>query len=150
MEVIDYPNYKIYPDGKVWSQRNNKFLAPAINEKGYYVYNLCNEGQRKIFKIHKLVAIHYIPNPDNLNEVDHIDRDKANNNVENLRWVTRRENNHNKFNNNEHINIQLRIHGTYRVQIKHQKKFIYDKSFKILEEAIIARDAFYAKNPEIK
>lgn len=150
MEIIDYPNYKIYPDGKVWSQQNNKFLTPVINEYGYYLYCLCNKDRRKNFKIHKLVAIHYVPNPDNLNQVDHIDRDKTNNNVENLRWVTYRENNHNKINNNEHINIEFKIYGTYRVQIKYQKKCIYNKTFKTLEEAIIARDAFYAKNPEIK
>ena len=150
MQVIDFPKYKIYPDGKVWSQQNNKFLTPVINDKGYYIYILCNEGRRKIFTIHKLVAIHHVPNPDNLNQVDHIDRDKTNNSVENLRWVTHRENNHNKFNNNEHINIELRSYGTYRVRIKYQQKTIYNKTFKILQEAIIARDAFYAKNPELK
>ena len=150
MQVIDFPKYKIYPDGKVWSQTYNKFLTPVINEKGYYRYQLYKENNKRYFSSHKLVAIHYIPNPDNLNEVDHIDRDKANNNIENLKWVTRRENNHNKINNNEHINIQVRIYGTYRVQIRYQNKHIYNKTFKTLQEAIEARDTFYAKNPEIK
>ena len=150
MEIIDYPNYKIYPDGKVWSQQNNKFLAQIPNGKGYYYYLLYNENNKRSFCSHKLVATYYIPNPDNLNHVDHIDRNRTNNNVENLRWVTQRENNHNKINNNEHINIELRIHGTYKVRIRYQQKIVYSKTFKTLEEAIIARDAFYAKNPEIK
>ena len=70
MEVIGYPDYLIYPDGRVWSKKkcrgiNGRFLKPTSQGKGYLRYDLCLNGIRKPLKIHRLVAIHYIPNPEN-------------------------------------------------------------------------------------
>ena len=53
-------------------------------------------GKRKGELIHRLVALHFVDNPNNYTEVDHLDRDKENNNAENLRWCTRSDNNSNK------------------------------------------------------
>ena len=60
--------------------------------KPYYQYCLCDEGVNVNVKIHRLVAEHFIPNPLNKPEVNHIDGDKSNNKVENLEWVTHQEN----------------------------------------------------------
>jgi len=94
MEVKDFPNYLIYPDGRVWSknERSNGFLKQQINNQ-YFVVNLHKEGKIKQKRIHRLIAEHYIPNPDNNPFVDHKNRDKKDNRIENLRWVTTRENN---------------------------------------------------------
>ena len=51
---------------------------------------------QQILYVHRLVAETFIPNPENKNQVDHIDRDPSNNNIENLRWVTRQENQNNR------------------------------------------------------
>ena len=96
MEVQGYPNYLIYEDGKIFSKYKNNFIKPHINSEGYYHKNLYKNNNRKNHSIHRLIAIHYIPNPENKREVDHINRDRSDNRIENLRWVTHSENMQNK------------------------------------------------------
>ena len=150
MEVVNYANYTINPDGTVYSKNYKRCIKPFLNDKGYLRCELCNEGNTRKILIHRLVAEHFIPNPNNYTQVDHINHIRTDNNVSNLRWVTRRQNQHNRVNNVENINIHLRRNGTYRVEIKYQNKKIFDKTFDKLEDAILARDNFYVNNPEIK
>lgn len=84
--------YGITSCGKVWSYRNEKFLTPRANWCGYLYVNLSKNGKYKSYKIHRLVAEAYIPNPDNMSEVDHIDSDKTHNYLNNLQWITHRDN----------------------------------------------------------
>ena len=84
--------YGITSCGKVWSYKNECFLKPISNKKGYMRVNLCKDGKVKSYKIHRLVAEAYIPNPDNLPQVDHIDENKTHNYVNNLQWITNRNN----------------------------------------------------------
>ena len=84
--------YAITPEGEVWSYRNECFLKPRANNKGYLIVGLCKDGQSKMYRVHRLVAEAYIPNPDNLPQVDHIDNDKTHNYVNNLQWITNRDN----------------------------------------------------------
>ncbi len=94
MEIKGYPNYLIFPEGYVVNSKGNK-LKPG-KRNGYAGISLYNKGKGTTFNIHRLVAEHYIPNPENKPQVDHINRNKCNNDVTNLRWVTHSENNHNK------------------------------------------------------
>lgn len=71
--------------------RQGRMLVPHDNGHGYYCY-LINGKHRYI---HRLVASAFIPNPENKEQVDHIDGNKSNNHVDNLRWATRSENLHN-------------------------------------------------------
>ena len=97
MEVKDFPNYLIYPDGRVFSKnpRSNGFMKSHLSHsgRGYFYVTLYKDGKGKIKKIHRLIAEHYIPNPDNKPIVDHKNRDKTDNRIENLRWATSSENN---------------------------------------------------------
>ena len=100
MEVEGYENYMIYKDGRVWSKPKpsggNKFLKPNPDGCGYLHVRLHKDGKRKMMKIHRLIALHYIPNPENKPEIDHIDNNRQNNDISNLRWVSHGENQINK------------------------------------------------------
>ena len=86
--------YAITSCGKVWSYRRNRFLKARDKGDGYVKVTLTDRnGKAQDRSIHRLVAEMYIPNPDNLPEVNHKNEDKAKNNVQNLEWCTRQYNN---------------------------------------------------------
>lgn len=75
-----------------------RIVRHSINSRGYCNVVICKDGKTKTFALHRLVAESFVDNPLELPEVDHIDRNKANNRVCNLRWATRAENNINRRN----------------------------------------------------
>ena len=91
--IIGYENlYKINNYGEVLSLRSNKILKPNNNGIGYFIVQLCKNGERKNYLIHRLVAEHFLDNPNNLPEVNHKDEDKSNNFVNNLEWCKHKYN----------------------------------------------------------
>lgn len=85
-------NYLIDEDGKIYSTKGKgKYLNPSVNAGGYYVVSIYVDGVKKQYKVHDLVAETFIPNPDNKKYVHHIDKNKLNNSVSNLMWVTKEE-----------------------------------------------------------
>lgn len=85
--------YLISKEGDVWSKRYNRFLKPAKTKDGYLQLVLCpGNGKQYSIKIHRLVAMTYIDNPENKKEVNHLDYNKVNNFFENLEWVNHEEN----------------------------------------------------------
>ena len=105
-DLKGYENlYKINRKGQIFSKYFNKIMAPQIGQDVYYHVLLSKppiivDGKvvhsRHKGRIHRLLALQYIPNPDNKPEVDHIDRNKENNSLSNLRWASRIENRHNR------------------------------------------------------
>ena len=86
-DIVGYEGeYAITGDGRVWSYKRKKFLKPMLTMDGYHRVSLCKEGKGKNYLIHRLVAEAYIPNPDNLPQVNHKDENKQNNCVSNLEW----------------------------------------------------------------
>jgi len=92
--IAEAPDYYISNHGRVLSVKSGKpvFLKIGTNITGYQHYTLTIDGKRKSFRAHRLVAQYFIPNPDNLPEVDHMDKNRGNNRVTNLRWVTTKQN----------------------------------------------------------
>jgi hypothetical protein len=84
--------YAITPEGQVYSYRSNQYLRPEITRLGYIRYGLYKDGKRKKLLAHRLVAEAYIPNPDNLPEVSHLDETRSNNHMSNLAWSSHKEN----------------------------------------------------------
>ena len=92
--------YFINKKGDLYSVCYNKIMKPQISDDEYLKIMLRNElKENKKCSIHRLLAIQYLENPDNKEEVDHIDRNKMNNDLSNLRWVSRTENQNNKSSN---------------------------------------------------
>jgi hypothetical protein len=86
--------YMINKKGEIWSCWYNKIMKPQI-EDGYFGINLRKDSKKHKGRIHRLLAIQYISNPDNFEVIDHIDRNRQNNNLENLRWCSRQTNSNN-------------------------------------------------------
>lgn len=72
--------------GRIWSHKSQKFLKPTSNGAGYLVVNLSKEGKIYRFYVHRLVGLTYLPNPDNLPQINHKDENKQNNNINNIEW----------------------------------------------------------------
>lgn len=73
--------------------RKGKLLSAAKSTSGYLRVTLCKNNKTKTFSVHRLVAITFIPNPNNFPQVNHLDEDKTNNCVSNLEWCTQAYNN---------------------------------------------------------
>jgi hypothetical protein len=108
-QISDFPNYNVSSFGNVINVKTNKMLR-LCNKGGYYNVSLTNENNYKTFKVHRLVAAAFIENTENKPEVNHKDKNKLNNNIINLEWMTRHENNIHrcqglKIINNKHKSI---------------------------------------------
>lgn len=89
-----FGNYLVSNYGRVYSLFSKRMLTPALSKshyKYYYTVSLSDEGKRTIYRLHRLVAQLFIPNPSEKAEVHHIDCDTLNNKVDNLQWVTAEE-----------------------------------------------------------
>jgi len=86
--------YQVSNTGKIKSLKckNPKIMAKRHNENGYCTIILYENSKGTNFKLHRLVAEYFIPNPENKEQVNHIDGNKDNNTVANLEWCTRSEN----------------------------------------------------------
>jgi hypothetical protein len=148
----DYSNYRIYKDGRVYSEKRKIFLKPGLNSHGYLTCVLSNDTNKKpkSMKIHRLVGLVHIPNPDDKEMIDHIDRNKLNNNVANLRWVSRSVNCINKSVSGTIPYRHIGYHKTnkcFAIRIKRNKKYIFQKAMSAnkytLQDVVKVRNELY-------
>lgn len=89
LKLVDgYEYYGITTYGRVWSFRRKIWLAQYSNYKGYKYVTLSQNGDTKNFRVHRLVAEAFLPNPNYYDQVNHKDENKANNHVSNLEWIS--------------------------------------------------------------
>lgn len=148
MEIPTYPGYYISEDGDVMNSEG-KILKQNKAKDGYWRINIGNNTPR----IHRLLALAYIPNPTNLPMVDHIDRNRENNSLFNLRWASVKQNGENRGTTKNSKTGEKNIFymkdwiGKYRYAAKKvetingKEKRIYEKWFDTLEEAIFFRNS---------
>lgn len=91
-KIQDFPNYKISEIGDVVNLTTGKNVATPKHKHGYLCVRLWNKGKTRLFKIYRLLAIHFIPNPEGKREVNHLDGDRLNIRLSNLEWATGSEN----------------------------------------------------------
>ena len=148
VQIPGWDDYFINRDGDILSKKfgKEKILKPTINTHGYYQIRLLKKEKTKIYRVHRLVALTFIPNPNNYEMIDHIDRNKKNNCVDNLRWCNHQINNANKSkpktNTSGLKNISFhKSSQTYKVQIFRNGKNITIKHFDTIQEAVLHRNA---------
>lgn len=108
--ITGYKDYYIYPDGRVFRISNGKFVYPC-KANGYLVVSLHKEGVRKTHFLHRIIASHFIPNPENKPQVNHINGVRYDNRVENLEWATAKENINHYYENHYDPSKDKRTHN---------------------------------------
>ena len=159
-QISNYGNVKSLPKERhnrrgVYIQKE-KLLSLTNTSTGYKKVELVKDGKRKGFKVHRLVAQAFIPNPDEKPQVNHIDGDKTNNYVDNLEWATASENsihayntglNSNKKELNENEIISMYMNGITKEDIAKQYGVSNAVIKRILKEnAVTLRTQSEAKN----
>ena len=111
-QIKGYDDYYVSSRGNVYSKKTEKIMIPSPRGKTspYLSVVLRKDGAQKTYSVHRLVAEAFIPNPYGKETVNHLDGDKTNNNVTNLEWATRSENDRHAY------RIGLRRTPSYRVQ----------------------------------
>ena len=124
-KIKNYPNYTITNTGIITNKYNKEI--GNITKKGYRSVKLYCNGKYKVFLIHRLVLEHFDkPCPDNL-ECDHKDRNKLNNCISNLHWVSSRENGLNRGKIRRLRFTNIKKHGNkYRYMFKNKYKSYND------------------------
>ena len=87
-DEIVYENYEVSNFGNVRNKMTGRILKPFDNGHGYLQVDLSNSGKTQKALVHRLVAIAFIPNPNNYDTVNHKDKNRQNNHVDNLEWMS--------------------------------------------------------------
>ena len=129
-QINGYNNYYIYDNGDVLNISTNKILKGSIGENGYKYYRLSKDNNKTMFYAHRLVAEHFLENPNSLPIVNHKDGNKLNNQLSNLEWVSYSENTKHAHDNNLIKQVSKREY--YKEDLENEQwKKIYDYNYSI-------------------
>jgi hypothetical protein len=143
--IAGFENYMVSENGNVKNIKTGRVLNPGVNSRGYYrVVFLSCQGKKSMKGVHRLVAETFLENPDGKECVDHIDNNKLNNNISNLRFATIRENNQNasisKTNTSGYKGVDFhKQNNKWRASIYFDCKSKHLGYFDTIEEAVKVR-----------
>ena len=139
---MDYYGYTVYKNGDIMGKRGWMLKPHKNKDDGYLRVGISIDKKEHRMLVHRLVALCYIPNPDNKPTVDHILRKEiTNNNVSNLRWATRCEQNINKgiqCNNTSGVKGVIKVKNGWRAELTVNGKRI-TKTYESYEKAVAKR-----------
>ena len=147
-DVADYPGYKVSSFGNVIGKYGRQ-IKPWESSRGYYTVWICNENGKKKSTVHRLVGMAFLSNPENKPTIDHLNRNRKDNRLENLRWATYSEQSITSpvpINPTGERNINTTSDGKFRFVVKRDKKTIVNKIYETFEEAMDAKTAFIFKD----
>jgi len=147
IELKDYPKYLINPRGDIYIKSEYRLMAKSLDGRGYYKVRLTNENGTKTITLHRLIALHFIPNPRNYPVVNHIDGNPLNNNLSNLEWCSLNYNSQTENTLNKYSQIKYTTH--YQV-INYENCSRITKYFKSEQEAIDFNEELKIDNPNRK
>lgn len=136
--IDGYDNYLVSSKARIFSkvrQGGGGLVKEYFNVNGYKVTSLTKNGKTKTKTLHRLLAKAFIQNPENLPSIDHIDRNRQNNNLSNLRWVSDSENSLNRFAKGCIYIDKRTINGTTYSYFRVSYRQCDRKRFKSREEA---------------
>lgn len=121
-EFADYHESNFGRTKRFYKNGNVKILKPCLGKRGYLTVQLCKDGKHKSFRVNRLVATLFIPNPDNKPEVNHL-AGRFNNFVDCLEWATKAENIQHAYDSG----LQVAAKGTdvYNAAVKDEADIIY-------------------------
>ena len=156
----NYPRYRIYINGDIYSERAGKNLKPKMEINGYMRIRLYNENGQNMFSIHRLMGILFFPCNKSFDKVqiDHINRDRHDNSIYNLRWCDRSINNLNKKFNPTNTGFPFiskskskccKTGFVFRGGIRRNSKRIIEFKRAKLEDAVKVMREFIIKNYDL-
>ena len=138
LDVPGFPGYQVSNAGRVKSFRSGERILKQCNDGfGYPKVRLWRDATGMTVHVHKIVALAFIPNPDNKPEIDHINTNRMDNRVENLRWVTRKENTNNPLS----ISNYKKTTNIYLVNARKRKPVLQIHNGCVVAEYESTRDA---------
>lgn len=141
--------YKVSNYGNIYSIKKDKIRSPKHNNRGYLIITLSKDKVQSTKLVHRMVALAFLPNPENKPCIDHIDANKENNTLSNLRWCTYKENTHNSITFpkiSKHIN-EIKMHALgKKLSVEHRAKISkpvlqFDKDRKFIKEWLSIKEA---------
>ena len=152
--IPDHPNYTITREGVVRNVNTGRMLQGAINHKGYWRIGICNKNGLKDYQVAHLLLLTFVRPPVGDETADHIDRDNQNNNLSNLRWLSKSDQDFNRGNYgafHKHISHTFPKQGNpcWTILIRHpnfKSKKSFSKNKYTYEEVKTHRDEIYRQN----
>jgi hypothetical protein len=149
LSMIDDDRYEVSDDGQIRNAETGRILK-LRDTNGYKACHITRDGRTACYMVHRVVAKAFIPMIEGKNVVDHVDRDKTNNSVQNLRWTDTSTNNRNRsrfHSKTDGLHNITQTGNRFCVTFMQNRQTIR-KSFETQEEAIAWRDEYIRLNPQ--